>query len=239
MKSLCIIPIYNEEARLQDLLEKVAITKKNTENLEFLLVDNGSTDSSSKIMISSKMKIIKLEKNYGVGYALIKGLEYAINNNFDTIVHLAGNGKMLPEEIIFFLNKIKKEKYNFVNGSRFLPSGNYKTNPKGRVFLIKILSLFISIIYGKKITDVTCGFRAFDVKIFKDHINFFKKEKFFTYRYEYYTYGKVLQNKNYKSTEIPVTMNYPKKNYSKIKPVIDWIPIILGWIEARLDGKRI
>jgi len=42
-----------------------------------------------------------------------------------------------------------------------------------------------------------------------------------------------------KSTEIPVTMNYPKKNYSKIKPVIDWIPIILGWIEARLDGKRI
>ena len=46
-------------------------------------------------------------------------------------------------------------------------------------------------------------------------------------------------NKKIKFTEIPVTMIYTKKNYSKIRPIIDWIPLIFGWIEALIDGKKI
>ena len=66
----------------------------------------------------------------------------------------------------------------------------------------------------------------------------FNKEKFYTYRYEYYSYGKILNNKKLKICEIPVEMKY-KKNYSKIRPIVDWFPIILGYLEARFDNKNI
>lgn len=238
MKSLCVIPVYNEEKRLQELLEKVSIVKNDLKNLDFIIINNGSFDKSKEIISNFNLKSINLEKNFGVGYALIKGLEYALENNFEILVHLAGNGKMLPQEIETFLKKVENQ-YDFVNGSRFLPNANHKNNPKNRIFMIKILSFFISLVYGQKITDVTCGFRAFKVKIFKNYINLFNQKRFFTYRYEYYTYGKILKNKKYNCIEIPITMDYPKNDYSKIRPVIDWIPIISGWLEAKFDGKEI
>ena len=39
-------------------------------------------------------------------------------------------------------------------------------------------------------------------------------------------------------TEVPVTMNYTKTNYSKIKPIIDWLPIISGWIEPKINAIK-
>ena len=104
--------------------------------------------------------------------------------------------------------------------------------------MIWILSKFISLLYANKITDATCGFRMFEVKLFKKDIKFFDQKKFYTYKYEYYSIGKILLKKYIKFTEIPVTMNYTKKNYSKIRPILDWIPIFNGWLEARVDAYK-
>ena len=238
MKFICVVPVYNEDKRLQALLEEINYVKKLHTNLDFIIFDNGSNDDSSKIISNFNIKNIKFEKNYGVGYALINGLKYAIENNYDAVIHLAGNGKMKPIEISNFMNKIELDNFDFVNGSRFLPDGIYSTNPIQRIILIKILSKIISIIYKKKITDATCGYRAFKVNIFKELIKFVDKKEFYTYKYEYYSIGKILIDKNIKFTEIPVTMDYTKKNYSKIKPVIDWWPIIFGWLQAFFDGKK-
>ena len=105
--------------------------------------------------------------------------------------------------------------------------------------MIRTLSIFISIMYFRKITDATCGFRAFKINIFKNNLKVLDKEKFYTYGYEYYSLGKVLLNKKIKFTEVPITMKYTKKNYSKIRPIIDWFPLIFGWIGALIDGKKL
>ncbi len=238
MKFICVVPVYNEDKRLQVLLEEINYVKKLHKNLDFVIFDNGSIDNSTKIISNYNIKNFKFKKNYGVGYALISGLKYAINNNYDAVIHLAGNGKMKPGEISKFINKVETDNFDFVNGSRFLPTGIYSTNPIQRVILIKILSKMISWIYKKKITDATCGYRAFKVNIFKELIKFVDKKEFYTYKYEYYSIGKALINENIKFTEIPVTMDYTKKNYSKITPIIDWWPIIFGWLQAFFDGKK-
>ena len=238
MKFICIVPVYNEDKRLQALLEEINYVKKLHKNLDFVIFDNGSNDNSTKIISNYNIKNFKFKKNYGVGYALISGLKYAINNNYDAVIHLAGNGKMKPSEISKFINKIEVDNFDFVNGSRFLPNGIYSTNPIQRIVLIKILSKLISIIYKKKITDATCGYRAFKVSIFRELIKFVDKKEFYTYKYEYYSIGKALINENIKFSEIPVTMDYTKKNYSKITPIIDWWPIIFGWLQAFFDGKK-
>lgn len=239
MKFICIVPIYNEESKLKDLIDKIKFSKKKLSDVDFLLINNGSSDKSPEIIKSSGLKFIDLDQNYGVGYALIFGLKYSLSKNYNYLIHLAGNGKMLPEEIELFKKKILDEKYNFVNGSRFLLGGNYKSNPFSRIIMIKLLTFFISLIYRKKITDATCGFRAFDINIFKKNIEMFDRKKFHTYGYEYYSLGKILLNEKIKFAEVPVTMNYSKTNYSKIKPIIDWFPMIFGWIEALIDGKKI
>ena len=166
-KTLCIIPVYNEELRLKSLIAKINIERKKIKNINFLFINNGSNDGSLTILKKTKFQIINLKKNMGVGYALILGLKFALKNNYEILIHLAGNGKMLPSEIPIFLKQIINNQIDFVSGSRFLKNGNYKTNPFMRIILIRILSFFISIIYKKKITDATCGFRAFKTKLFK------------------------------------------------------------------------
>ena len=190
-------------------------------------------------MRTFNFRVISLNENYGVGYALIQGLKVAIKENYQYLIHLAGNGKMDPMQIDEFKNKILNESYNYVNGSRFLEKNSSKSNPIGRILMIRILSFIVSIIYNQKVTDATCGFRCFEVNLLKDHFEFLNKKKFYTYKYEYYTYGKVLLSNKVRFSEVPVEMRYTKKNYSKIKPVIDWFPIIFGWLEARFDNKKI
>ena len=149
-KILCVVPVYNEELRLNKLISKNKKSKKKIKNINFLFVNNGSNDNSLHILRKNSLNIINLKKNMGVGYALILGLKYAIKNKYSIIVHLAGNGKMLPSQIPIFLKKLINKKKDFVNGSRFLKNGDYKSNPLIRIVLIKILSFIISLLYNRK-----------------------------------------------------------------------------------------
>ncbi len=237
-KILCVIPVYNEELRLPSLINKVKKSKKKIKNISFLFINNGSNDGSLSILKKKKLNFISIKKNMGVGYALILGLKFALKNNYSIVVHLAGNGKMLPSQIPMFLNRIINKKIDFVSGSRFLKNGNYKSNPIARVILIRILSYIISKMYKRKITDATCGFRAFKTNIFKKNIKMIDQKKFYTYGYEYYSIGMVIKSKKIKFLEIPVTMQYPKKgSYSKMTPIIDWITILNAWFLPILDKR--
>ena len=75
MKILCIIPIYNEEKRLTLLLKEIEKFKKDDPyKIDFLLINNGSSDNSEEIIRSFNFKTIKLKKNRGIGYAFV-GIE--------------------------------------------------------------------------------------------------------------------------------------------------------------------
>ena len=63
MKILCIIPIFNEEARLKNLMEEIVVFKEKTNlNIEFLLINNGSTDSTENILSKYNFKYINIKK---------------------------------------------------------------------------------------------------------------------------------------------------------------------------------
>ena len=91
MKSICIVPIYNDLiiTKFNHKIQKIS----QNNDIDFLLV-NGSNDSSSRNYENSDIKYIKLDKNYGVGFALIQGLKYSLKNQYELTLHIAGNGKM-------------------------------------------------------------------------------------------------------------------------------------------------
>ena len=145
-----------------------------------------------------------MKKNRGIGYAFLLGLKIANYNDYDLLIHMAGNFKMSPFDIPNVLKPIYENQIDYVSGTRFLEKNNYRNNPTFRKLSIKALSILFSIIFRIKITDATCGFRAFKIKIHKVFFSFNKK--YYTYGYEYYSYGKILPQKilNFEaSNELP------------------------------------
>ena len=240
MNSLCIIPCWNEEDKLPKLINQIKSFDQSNYKVDFLFINNGSTDKSLQIIKESKINYLTYQINMGIGSALINGLKIGTEKNYDSIIHLAGNGKMDPHEINKFLEKIYKENFEFVHGSRFLKGGNYKSNPLKRILLIRVFTFIINIFLSRKITDSTCGFRAFKTKVLSQNIDLFDKEEFYSYGYEYYVLGKIINSKNISFAEIPVSMNYPRTGkYSKIRVLIDWYPIIRAYFISFFDKKKL
>ena len=137
MKTLCLIPVYNEDTKLIELINQIKKYKSKNNNVNYLFINNGSTDKSFYLIKKNKFKFINLKKNYGVGYALIVGYLHAKKNKYDSVIHLAGNGKMHPKYISKILKYLYVLNYDFVSGSRFLKNSTHKNNPLYRIILIK------------------------------------------------------------------------------------------------------
>ena len=103
MKTLCIIPVYNEELNLKDTLASVRMHNFGVD--KFLFVNSGSTDKSSQILNESEFEILNIKKNRGIGYVIIKGIDYCIENNFDVLTIIHGGNKMDTKDFLPILNQ--------------------------------------------------------------------------------------------------------------------------------------
>ncbi|MBD3195010.1 MAG: glycosyltransferase [Candidatus Lokiarchaeota archaeon] len=219
-KILCVAPCYNELQKIDKVVQRVL---KNDFVDEMLVVDDGSTDDSPSIAKEKGATVISLEKTHGVGFAIRKGIEYGIKNQFDIIVIIAGNNKDNPDQILKLLKPITKEDYVFVQGSRFLKGGEFGDMPFYRIIATKMHPLIFSILSGKWITESTNGFRAFKLSLFKDRRIDIWQKWLDKYELEPYLYFKLIRL-GYKTKEVPVSKYYPPKEigYTKMKPIIDW-----------------
>jgi dolichol-phosphate mannosyltransferase len=221
-KTLVIIPVYNEERRIKTVLERF----REVEIDQVLVVDDGSTDTTPEVLKSFDVETIHHPKKEGVGSCIRDGIDYARKNGFKLVVVMAGNGKDDPREIPILLKPILKEDYDYIQGSRYLEGGEAGNLPLARKLGIKAFTFLWSVLLRRKLTDVTNGFRAYRSSLFDDpKINIWQTW-LSTYELEYYIQFWVLKLK-YKFGEVPVSKIYPsRKKYSKIRPFLDWWPII-------------
>lgn len=221
-KTLVIIPVYNEENRIKTVLERF----REVEVEKVLVVDDGSTDSTPDVLKSFHVTIIRHPEKQGVGSCIRDGIDLARKDYFPLVAVMAGNGKDDPREIPRLLKPILEENYDYIQGSRYLEGGTAGNLPFARRIGIKAFTFLWSILLRKKLTDVTNGFRAYKVSLFDDpKINIWQTW-LSTYELEYYIHFWVLKLK-YKFAEVPVSKIYPsKKRYSKIRPFLDWWPIV-------------
>jgi dolichol-phosphate mannosyltransferase len=221
-KTLVIIPVYNEENRIKTVLERfreVTVDK-------VLVINDGSTDSTPEVIKSYGIETISHPQRQGVGSSIRDGIDFARKNGFDLVVVMAGNGKDDPREIPVLLKPITNEDYDYIQGSRYLQGGEAGNLPFARKIGIKTFTFIWSLLLWKKLTDVTNGFRAYKISLFDDpKINIWQ-DWLSTYELEYYIHFWVLKLK-YRFMEVPVSKIYPsRKKYSKIRPFLDWWPIV-------------
>ena len=176
----------------------------------------------------------------GIGYAIRQGYSYALDNKFDLIVVMAGNGKDDPREIPRLTAPILKEGTDYVQGSRLLPGGRRKKNPFLRSIFTRLFPVIWTSMTGVHCTEVTNGFRAYRSSILKDpRINVWQSW-LDNYELEYYLHYKAL-TLGYKFAERPVSKDYTeirKGKYSHISPLKDWWQIVGPVFMLKLGVKK-
>ena len=168
MKVLIIIPAYNEEANIEKVVENLS---NNYSQYDYVIVNDGSKDKTSKICHEKGYNIIDLPINLGLAGAFQTGLKYAYRNNYDYAIQLDADGQHLPEYIAPIMNEFSKG-YNIVIGSRFVKEKKPKTL---RMLGSNLISKAIYITTGTKIMDPTSGMRMFDknmISEFAANINY-------------------------------------------------------------------
>ena len=232
---LIAVLTYNEGERLKKLLGRFP----NRSDYSLLFVDDGSTDGSYDFLKSSGYNVLRHERNLGVGAGIRTAVNYGREQNCDILVVMAGNGKMLPEEIGRLVEPIVEGRADYVQGSRYLEGGRSSNLPPFRHFAIKVFTVFANIVLGFIGTDITCGFRAYRIALLDDPAIDINQAWLNEYEMEYYFHYKVIKS-GYRVVEVPVSMVYPEdgRKYSKIKPFVGWWSMIRPWVFLTLGIKK-
>lgn len=215
---LCI-PVINEGEKIRRQLQKLS---EYTDVIDIILCDGGSTDGSMEISFLKMNNVRALLTKTGTGKLsaqLRMGYSYAIDEKYEGIITVDGNGKDGIEAIPDFVDALEQG-FDFVQGSRFITGGQAINTPLSRLIAIKLIHApFISLLSGFHYTDTTNGYRAYSRRFLQDARVSPFRAIFDTYELLAYLSVKA-PRLGFKTTEIPVTRAYPKtgKIPTKISP---------------------
>lgn len=164
MKSLVVIPTYNEGRNIQKVLEKVLEYVEG----DILVVDDNSNDGTRDIVrgfSNSRVFMFERPSKLGLGTAYIAGFKWGLERDYDLFFEMDGDLSHDPAAIPNFIEKIK-EGYDMVVGSRYLGGTisvvgwDFK-----RLLLSKLGNFYIQRLTPlKTFTDMTSGYRCYTRK---------------------------------------------------------------------------
>jgi glycosyltransferase involved in cell wall biosynthesis len=224
MKILTIIPAYNEEKAIKEVV-------KSAQNYsDVVVVDDGSSDQTSSLIQETGATILKHQNNKGKGAAIKTGLKYAMMKNYDLIVHLDGDGQHDPRIIPQLIGGM--DTIDVRIGSRFLEKAP-QNMPIQRRLSNWLTTHFMRYVTEYKITDSQSGFRVISTK---------SASLFLNIPYDDYVYESEVLFQAYKNNlivdERPIQCTYSKeKSHVKTWHVFHYISFTLSLL-MRKFGRR-
>jgi len=158
MKLSVVIPVYNEEGTIREIVDRVQATGLAT---EIVVVDDGSTDGTRRILSgydgADGVRVILHEKNAGKGAALRTAIKAATG---DVVLVQDADLEYDPSDYPALLGPIREGRADVVYGSRFLGK-----SPRGILFRSmlanKMLTLLTNVLYHNALTDMETGYKVF------------------------------------------------------------------------------
>lgn len=204
MKTLLIIPAYNEEESLKATIDSV---QKEAPDIDFLIVNDGSSDGTERVCRENHYPFLDLATNLGLAGAFQAGLKYAYRHNYDCAIQFDADGQHLPEYIAELRDAVKI--YDIAIGSRFI---DQKKPNSLRMFGSNLIQWSIKVTTGKNITDPTSGMRAFNKRMIAYMANGLN------YGPEPDTVSYLIKRAGAKVVEVPVEMQERVAGESYLKP---------------------
>lgn len=235
MKILLIIPAYNEQENIEKTVNKI---KEYNNEIDYIVINDGSTDNTEKILKEKNINHINLVNNLGIGGAVQTGYKYAYENNYDIAIQFDGDG----QHDINYVSKICKPvidgQADMCIGTRYLDksSSDFQSTFIRRLGS-NIISIFIKIFTRANITDPTSGFRAVNKKVIEEFAKNYPTE----YPEPESTVSLLVNG--YKVKEVPVNMNEREGGNSSLtinfwKPIDYMIKVVLAIIVDSISFRR-
>ena len=167
MKTLIIIPAYNEQDNISSLIKDIT-----SYGYDYLIINDCSKDNTAEILDKNNYNHIDLPINVGLAGVTQIGFMYAYDNDYDCVVNIDGDGQHQPAYVNTLIKEIENGS-DYVVGSRFVD----KKKPMSlRMLGSRLICLAIKLKTGKKVSDPTSGMRALGrnvIEKFSKSMNFY------------------------------------------------------------------
>lgn len=228
-KLIIVIPAYNEEENIRDVINDwYPVVEKYGRDSQLVIIDDGSKDNTFSIMeeeSKTKPQFKPITKpNAGHGATVLYGYNYALENEADYIFQTDSDGQTLPREFDEFWKE--KENYDMVIGWR-----NSREDGFSRILVTKVLKIVIRLCFGVKVKDANTPFRIIKADTLKQHIGDIPKD----FNLSNVLLTVLLTKRNCKIKYIPITFRPRQGGVNSIN-----IPRIFGiGKQAIKDFRRI
>ena len=156
---LAVVPAYNESATIVAVIEAL---RQRAPRFDTVVIDDGSTDDTSARASRAGARVIKLPFNLGIGGAVQTGFVYALENGYDFLAQVDGDGQHDSIELERLIAAMQEQSVDMVCGSRFLSDDHRYPAPISRRTGIHIFAFLLSRIVGMRVSDPTSGFRLYN-----------------------------------------------------------------------------
>lgn len=165
MRTLVIIPTYDEADNIQRIVPQVL---NQEEDVEVLVVDDNSPDGTATIVENlmesdSRVHLIKRSGKSGLGTAYVEGFRYACDHGYDYVFEMDADFSHDPAEIPKFIERM--DQCDLVIGSRYRDGVRVVNWPIRRLLLSYFANVYTRIITGLPLKDATGGFKCYRRKV--------------------------------------------------------------------------
>lgn len=168
MKSIVIIPTYNEKENIENIIR--AVFKLN-EPFQILIVDDGSPDGTATIVKTLQQEfpdLLHLEERtgkLGLGTAYIHGFKWALKNGYDFIFEMDADFSHNPNDLPRLLHACREENNGMAVGSRYCKGGKVENWPFGRWLMSYFASVYVRLVLWINVKDTTAGFACYQRQV--------------------------------------------------------------------------
>ena len=159
MKIAVVIPAHNEARAIGPLVEAV-----RSFGHDCIVINDGSTDDTELLASQAHALVLRTSTKSGKGNALKVGFDHVLNNGYEALIAMDGDGQHSPSDIAAFVDCYQKTDADIVSGNRM---NNSRGMPWVRLATNHFMSWLISLFCRQHIPDTQCGFRLIKAKVLR------------------------------------------------------------------------
>ena len=237
MKSLIIVPTYNELENIRRLLPELMALGPD---IRVLVVDDNSPDGTGKLADelaaeNDRISVLHRPGKLGLGSAYVAGFKYAIQQDVDCVFEMDADFSHDPAMIPEFIEEIAS--CDVVIGSRYISGINVVNWPMSRLLLSYFANIYTRLVTGMTIRDTTSGYKCFRREVL-EHIEL-DEVRSDGYAFQIEMNFRCWQ-KGYRLREIPIIFVDRRSGTSKLsRGVINEAVWIVWWLRLQRLLRRI
>ena len=227
LKTLVIIPTYNEALNITDVISRLRATRHD---VDILIVDDNSPDGTGDIadsLADERTFVLHRKEKGGLGPAYLAGFQWGYEAGYNQFIEMDADGSHQPEEISRLLDSGLEN--DLVIGTRWMPGGAVMNWPLQRRLISKLGTKYASMTLGLKYRDLTSGYRRLSRSLIEDIF----RSDITTLGYGFQIEIVRVAAKNHKLiAEVPITFIERIAGNSKMSKKI----VLEAWVKTTLWG---